>query len=395
MLFDDVGGDMRRPSVRVMACALGVAALWGPAPALAVPAAGPSSTPLATWQAQGRVSALAISNGVVYLGGSFTSLLSHGTRETITRHHLAAINEATGVPTAWNPNVNGAVGSIRVIGRRVYVGGSFTSIGGTSVRDLAAVGRGNGRVVTNFHANVNGAVDAMAASATTLYVGGTFSRVDGSARRNLAALALGGGGLRGAWDASANGPVHVLLADTVSGRVFVGGHFARVDGASRPFLASVGAKRGSVFKWASTPLGQVWSLALSPQGPLYAAVGGHQGGQLDSYHPLTGGLRWHRFADGDVQAVSIAGATILAGGHFLNACTTNQGGGNPWVCTSPLQRHRFFATDQSGAIQSWDPGANSLYGVWALRSDATHIVAGGDFTVVGSAHQARYAEFLR
>jgi hypothetical protein len=150
-----------------------------------------------------------------------------------------------------------------------------------------------------------------------------------------------------------------------------------------------------VYKWASTPLGQVWSLALSPRGPLYVAVGGKLGGQLDSYHPLTGGLRWHRFADGDVQAVSTAGSTILAGGHFLNVCTTNQGGGHPWFCTVPLRRNRFFATDQNGAIQSWNPDGNALYGVWALRNDATHIIAGGDFTIIDSQHQAHYAEFLR
>jgi hypothetical protein len=382
-----------RPLCWIM-CALGLVLVASPASALAVPASAPSSVPLATWQAQGRVSALAISNGVVYLGGSFTSLFSHGTRKTITRNHLAAINEKTGVPTAWNPNVNGAVHALKVIGKRVYVGGSFTRVGGRSVRNLAAVGRG-GRVIAGFRASVNGEVDAMAASATELYVGGTFSRVDGIARGNLGAVSLGGGGLERRWQARANGSVHVLLGDTAAGRVFVGGHFSTVDGAQRPWLASVGAKRGSVYRWASAPLGQVWSLALSPQGPLYVAVGGHQGGQLDSYHPLTGGLRWHRFADGDVQAVSIAGSTILAGGHFLNVCTTNQGGGSPWVCTVPLRRNRFFATDQNGAIQSWNPDGNALFGDWALRNDATHIIAGGDFTIIDGQHQAHYAEFLR
>jgi hypothetical protein len=385
---------MRRSSVRVMVGAVAVGALAAPGPALAVPVAAPSSTPLATWQAQGRVSALAISNGVVYLGGSFTSLLSHGTRKTVTRNHLAAINEATGAPTTWNPNVNGSVHSIKVIGKRVYVGGSFTSIGGTSVRNLAAVGRTGGRVVAGFRASANGEVDAMAASATTLYVGGTFSSVDGRAHGNLGAVALGSGALDSAWRAGANGPVHVLLADSATGRVYVGGKFSRVDGATRPFLAAVGGKLGSVFKWGDPPLGQVWSLAHSSQGPLYAAVGGHEGGQLDSYHPLSGSRAWQRFADGDVQAVSVAGSTILAGGHFLNACAGG-GGGSPWVCTVPVQRDRLFATDASGAIQPWNPGANSLYGAWALRSDAGHVVAGGDFTIVAGQHQARYAEFLR
>jgi hypothetical protein len=356
--------------------------------------AAPSSAPLSTWQANGRVRAIAISNGIVYIGGSFTALMSHGTRRTVVRHHLAAIDQATGRPTAWNPDVNGPVEVLRVIGKRVYVGGKFTSVGGAGVRNLAAVSRRSGRVSPGFHARANGEVDALAASSGRLYVGGSFSRVNGRAHSNLAAVALGNGALAGSWAARTNGAVHVLLFSTRTGRVYVGGHFSRVDGAARPFLAAVGGKRGSAFRWASRPLGQVWALALSPRGPLYAGVGGHQGGQLDSYRPLTGRRRWHHFADGDVQAVAIAGSEILAGGHFLNACRGG-GGGSPWVCSAPVQRDRLFATDASGALQPWNPGANSLYGVWALRADAGHVVAGGDFTVVHEVHQARYVEFLR
>jgi hypothetical protein len=364
-------------------------------PAVAVPAAAPANAPLPTWQAHGRVSALAIANGIVYLGGSFTVLESHGTRKTITREHLAAIDEATGTPTAWNPDVNGAVQVIRVIGKRVYVGGSFTRIGGARVRNLAAVGRTSGRVITAFRGSVNGTVDALAASPTTLYVGGSFSAVDGRARANLGAVALGSGALNTRWRVTANGTVHTLLDAHSLKRVFIGGKFTRIDAVSRTDLASVGEKRAGLRTWASPPLGQVWSLALGGSTALYAAVGGHEGGQLDSFDPRSGALRWNRFADGDVQAVSVTGDTVFAGGHFMNACGTNQGGGSPWVCNVPVTRNRFFATDTSGAILPWDPEGDSLYGVWALRSDTGHIVAGGDFTIVDGVHQARYAEFLR
>jgi hypothetical protein len=351
------------------AVALGLATLLVAGGPAASASAAPSSAPLSTWQANGRVRAIAVANGTVYLGGSFTALMSHGSRTSVVRHHLAAIDEATGRPTPWNPNVNGAVNVLRVIGKRVYVGGSFTSIGGTGVRNLAAVGRRRGGVVSGFHARVNGEVDALAASQTRLYVGGSFSRVNARAHGNLAAVALGTGALIGTWTAQTNGAVHVLLFSTATGRVYVGGHFSRVDGSARPFLTALGGKRGSVFRWESPPLGQVWALALSQQGPLYAAVGGHQGGQLDSYRPLTGRRRWHRFADGDVQAVAIAGSEILAGGHFLNACRGG-GGGSPWICTAPVQRDRF-------------------------RADTGHVDAGGDFTIVHQTHQARYVEFLR
>jgi hypothetical protein len=388
---------MRRAFACVFVFAWSAAMLVGPASAQAVPTAGPANAPLATWQAQGRVSTLAIANGVVYLGGSFTTLTSHGTRRTVARKHLAAIDESTGKPTAWNPGANGPVHALRVIGNRVYIGGSFSSVGGHAVRNLAVVSRSTGRVLTGFRGSANGEVDAMAASATRLYIGGSFSRVDGFARSNLGALGLRRGGLASAWRARANGPVHVLLDDSGAGRIFVGGHFGSVDGAARPFLAAVGAKKGAAFRWHTAPLGQVWALALGATS-LYAAVGGHEGGQLDAFDPGTGGRRWSRFADGDVQAVAVAGGEVLAGGHFLNACGDTggaPGGGSPWVCTVPVQRDRFFATDENGAIQTWNPGANSLYGVWALRADATHVAAGGDFTLVDGAHQARFAEFPR
>lgn len=388
---------MRRASACVFAIACAAAPLVGPASSAAVSSAGPATAPLATWQAEGRVSALAVANGVVYLGGSFTTLSSHGTRQTLTRNRLAAINESTGKPTAWNPNVNGPVHALHVIGNRVYVGGRFTSIGGHAARNLAVVSRTTGKLVTAFRGSTNGEVDAMAASSTRLFVGGSFSRVDGASRRNLGAVGLSGGGLASAWQADTNGQVHALLIGSGTGRIYVGGNFANVDGRSRPFLAAVGSKKGAAFTWRTAPLGQVWGLALSSTS-LYAAVGGHEGGQLDAYDPGTGGRRWSRYADGDVQAVALAGGEVIAGGHFLNACGDTSGapgGGSPWVCTVPVQRDRFFATDANGALKSWNPGANSLYGVWALRTDATHVVAGGDFTLVDGAHQARFAEFLR
>jgi len=384
---------MSRSSVCMLVVALAAGAA-APSSASAAPAAAPGNAPLATWQAQGRVRALAIANGVVYLGGSFTSLFSHGTRDTVVRRHLAAIDEATGAPTSWNPNVNGSVQTIRVIGKRVYIGGSFTLVGGHPVRNVAAIGLGSGRLVTGFHAAANSAVNALAASSSSLFLGGAFTRADGAARSHVAAVSLATGTLRTAFTAGTNGVVNTLLAETGTGRLYVGGKFARIDGLSRPFLGAVGQLRGAAFRWRTAPLGQVWSLALAG-GSLYAGVGGHEGGQLDSYVAATGQRRWQRFADGDVQAVAPAGNEVLAGGHFLNACGTNQGGGSPWVCTVPVQRDRLFATDASGAIQAWNPGANSLYGVWALRADAGHVVAGGDFTVVDGSHQARYAEFVR
>ncbi len=336
---------MRRSSVCVFVCALAAAALCGPASALAVPAAAPSSAPLATWQAQGRVSALAIANGVVYLGGSFTSLFSHGSpRKTVTRNHLAAVNEATGAPLAWNPNVNGAVHSIRVVGTRVYVGGSFTSIGGrpsttsrrsaaapaTSITGLPRLGQRRGRRARRLGDEALPRRHVLAGRRLR-----PRQRRRGRPRHRRGRGRLGGPHQRRRPHAARR---H-RLGPRLHRRPLLGDRrqVAAVPGRGR----REEGRRVRVGERAARP--GVGARA-QPAGQLYVGVGGHQGGQLDAYNAATGARRWQRFADGDVQTVSVAGSEILAGGHFLNACDTagrrhpvGVHGADP---ARPLLRHR-------------------------------------------------------
>src|SRR6478752_5656412 len=53
------------------------------------------------------------------------------------------ITVATGTLLPWNPNVSGTVRAIDVVGSTAYLGGSFTSVGGTGRRNLAAVDAGS------------------------------------------------------------------------------------------------------------------------------------------------------------------------------------------------------------------------------------------------------------
>ena len=61
---------------------------------------------------------------MVYAGGYFTSIGGQG------RSGIAALDAATGLATAWNPNANGTVYALAVSGSSVYAGGDFTRIGG-------------------------------------------------------------------------------------------------------------------------------------------------------------------------------------------------------------------------------------------------------------------------
>src|SRR5262249_47291587 len=77
--------------------------------------------------------ALAVSSGVLYVGGRFTTVSGNA------RPYLAAFDVATGNLTTWNPAANGRVWSILPLGGTIYAGGEFTAIGGSPRNAIAAL----------------------------------------------------------------------------------------------------------------------------------------------------------------------------------------------------------------------------------------------------------------
>lgn len=92
---------------------------------------------------------VAIGNGVAYVGGGFTI------GGTESRTNLAAIDLASGNVLPWNPQPNGTVYSLAWHDGKLFVGGSFTQIGGVAKKRLAvfaapgASWMGEARVETN------------------------------------------------------------------------------------------------------------------------------------------------------------------------------------------------------------------------------------------------------
>ena len=77
------------------------------------------------------VTALALHGGILYVGGYFSSVGGE------SRNNLAAIDTATGLPTPWNPGVDGSVYAIAAGSGKVFVGGGFTTIGGQARSNFA------------------------------------------------------------------------------------------------------------------------------------------------------------------------------------------------------------------------------------------------------------------
>jgi PKD repeat protein len=128
----------------------------------------------------------------VYVAGTFSSLQNPGGGTTVNQRLLAAFNINTGqVDTAFRPTFSG--GGVNAVeaspdGTKLYVAGSFNTVNGVSKRKVASINPATGATVAGFTANAGAQATALAATNTTLYVGGQFQTVNGAARVGLAAV---------------------------------------------------------------------------------------------------------------------------------------------------------------------------------------------------------------
>ena len=110
-------------STLALVMGLGVA-IW---PREAGAITGYQPVPQASWGTNGSNTSVAIANGRVYVGGSFTAAKNGATTEA--HSNLAAFDEATGaVISTWNIGTNGPVEALAVYGDSLYIAGTFTTV---------------------------------------------------------------------------------------------------------------------------------------------------------------------------------------------------------------------------------------------------------------------------
>jgi hypothetical protein len=388
----------RRATIRRAAAAVaaGLAlALAGTAPAGAATATVSATPQSATPGFDDQVRAVAYGGGTIYLGGSFTVAVANGRR--VARGYVAAVDAATGALTGWAPAVNGPVTALAVSAGSVYLGGSFTTVGGRAHRHLAKVAAaGSGAVDDTFRHSVSTAPNALTVAGGRLYAGGTFGTVDGTSRAHAAAFDLADGTLDGSFRPDLDGTVRSIA---VSGsRAYLGGTFGTVDGAGgHARLAAVSATTGALDTgFAGTAPYAVHHVTVAG-GTVYAAMSG-PGGRLVSYD-RSGRPRWTLTADGDLSDVAVLDGVVYAGGHFDHACTTARVANTNGDCLDGNQRRqKLFAADSSGHLLDWAPQANSTVGVIVLAASAARhsLAVGGAFTTFGDTlAKSRFAQFAR
>ena len=331
-------------------------------------------------QTNGRVNTIAVSGETVYIGGSFTEVITQN-GVAVARSRLAAINANTGKLTDWAPQVNRPVSALAVKGGRVYAGGVFTRAGGKRHNYVALIDAASGEVDHTFDAGTDLPVRALAASGGFLYLGGEFGAVNGEARSRLARVDGITGELDSNWTPAADGPVRTLELSPDSSRLYAGGEFTTTSGKTRRNLAALVTSTGDLdTTWQRDYPGRpVYDVEAS--GPRVYVAGGGTGGEAAAFDASTGAPLWNLKGDGDFQAVAYLDGQVYFGGHFR-------------VLDDGTRRKRLLeVAANTGALNKWNPKADR--GVWALEEDAlnTRTYAGGDFTKISGQPREGFAQF--
>jgi len=140
----------------------------------------------ASWQSMGygvdnQVNSIDASGSDVYVGGSFTNALNFpGVPMAV--NNVAHWNSGSGW-SSLGSGVNGTVSALAVSGGNVYVGGSFTTAGGSPANRIAVW---NGSNWSALGTGMNSTVSSILVDGTDVYAGGSFTNAGGTVARAVA-----------------------------------------------------------------------------------------------------------------------------------------------------------------------------------------------------------------
>ncbi|MCP2336852.1 PQQ-like beta-propeller repeat protein [Actinomadura rupiterrae] len=401
------------------------------APASGTPATM-SADPLPTWQVDGVVWSMATVGDTVYVTGNFTKARPPGTKpgdkKQVARQNLLAFSLSTGnLVTTFNHKLNGQ--GLRVVaspdGKRVYVGGEFTTVDGKAHSRLAAFDTKTGKLVDAFKPVVSNKVRGIAATNSAVYFGGNFFSVNGKPRTRLAAVKAANGANIDTWRPTADDDEVFALALTPGEKtVVVGGRFQKLDGQDKVGVGAVYTANGSLAPWSSRPVpsrqGTKFSYVtdLHVQGDtVYGAADG------EGYHwydgrfaaKASGGdLVWLDNCYGATYSILPLGKAVYSVSHAHDCSSLGA-----FKDTTPETYHRTLAETAAptGRDQA-EPGSNSNYSkqpvpsllhwfptlamgtftkqfqaAWAVTGNANTIALGGEFPSVNGKPQQGLVRF--
>jgi len=385
--------------------------------ALALPSARavPSTTAASTLQFYGgEVRAVAQIGATVYVGGTFTSV-GYGSG-TIARAYLAALDATSGqLVEGFNPKPDNAVYALlkNADGSGLYAGGIFNRIGGCTPCDrLAALNPTTGTASPGFHPQPNASVRALALLGRTLYLGGTFTVVAGVSRPRLATVDAVTGGLGTKLTLTPNQAVRDLALNSTASILYLAGSFTSISGTTRYNFASIGTGSRALTAWNPNVHAHGWGVAVSPDNATaYLATSDGNESICGAGHesviamPATGSgtpaVKWHNggdrgcpFTSGDINAIEATASAVYIGGHLTNLCTVkNTSYTAPCPGSLTVRNHLAALSPATGVPLSWNPGADGSKGVLVIQAIPAGLGVGGDFQRTNGVAHSRFALF--
>jgi hypothetical protein len=330
----------------------------------------------------GRVWALAVHGGSLWIGGTFTRAAG------ASRPWLTQVDNVTGAPGAAPPAPSKTVTSLAVHNGRLYVGGEFSRVGGQTRYNAAAIDLATG-TLTPFAHNFDCEVEAFMPFGPDLLLGGCFAvgsesglavvdpdsgAADGVTPPQtwpeyVSVVAPDGEG--GAWVGGnfdtlgqagparfgrirADGSVDprapvvdgdVVEVETVGGETYVGGEFRMIAGQARQGVAAFRTSDGVPARWDPRPYRGAGEIVPLPDG------GALVGGGMDTFE-LSGARGIARFGP-QPSGVAVPQATAppaVMGEQFVDDYLgTQRTDGGEWTGSPHRRDIVWLRCDANGA----------------------------------------------
>lgn len=388
---------------------------------------------LPTPQINGVAWAQVIIGTTVYVGGEFTQVRPAGsppgTNET-PRNNLMAYDLVSGALLPYAPNVNGEVTALAASpnGARLYVGGSFTAIGGATVWRVAALNPTTGAIDTTFLPKMSASVRTIVVTANTVYMGGLFNAVGSVTRNRLAAAAASNGALLPWAPSAAGGRVNALALAPDGASMVVGGAFTTLNGSSNPGfgLGKVDTNLGANMPYQINNIvrnggttGAITTLATDGVN-VYGA--GYTFGRTSTLEGMfsvnwsNDATKWIEDCHGDTYSIQPMDGAIYLAGH-AHYCGNVAGfpQAEPWefnralafskeatgVVTQESHGYTNFAGIPRPEVLNWFPimDAGSFtgqdQGPWTVAGSGDYVVMAGEFTIVNNQPQQGLTRFAK
>ena len=393
-----------------------------------------STDALPTVQINGIVWSQVVVGNTVYAAGSFSKARPAGSAvgvNEVTRSNLLAYDIRTGNLTSFAPSVDGQINAVAASpdGTRLYIGGDFTSVNGTSRQRVAAFNLATGALVSSFAPTANASVRGVVATNSTVFFTGAFGRVSNNDRLRVAAVSSSGALLPFA-PVLDGGRGNDVVVSPDGSSVVVGGSFTTANGSSNP---GYGLVRLNTADGALLPTGvngkvrnggadaAIWSLTSSGNSFYGTGYVFGSGGNLEGTFKAdwnTGDLTWVEDCHGDSYDSYPTGGVVYVATH-AHYCGSIVGGfpqSDPWTfyrgiaftdavkritpnglnlgyyewggTPAPEMLHfypQFNTGDMSGANQ----------GPWSVTGNDDYVVYGGEFTRVNNVPQQGLVRFAK